>query len=217
MKGRLLPLGLVVGLAAAAPAQAQGWYAGIQGGVTFAQDADNESGGVNVESTQDTGFNIGGMVGYDLGNSFRVEGELTYRQNDIDELDVSDLGLGVDELSGTGDVSALSFMANGFYDFDVAWPVKPYIGGGIGFARVSLNDAGAEAGGVSVELADDEDVVFAYQFGAGLSYPINPTMLISLDYRYFATSDPEFEDADGDDFDSEYRTHNIGLSVRFRF
>lgn len=218
MGTRALSLGVVFGLASlASSAHAQGWYVGIQGGMTFAQDADNEANGVTITTSQDTGFNIGGVGGYDFGNSFRAEGEVVYRKNDVDELDLSDLGLGVNTLDGTGDVSALSFMANGFYDFDVSWPVKPYVGAGIGVASVSLNDVGATAGGLTVELADDDDTVFAYQLGAGLSYPLTPSATISVDYRYFATSDPTFKDVDGDKFDSEFKSHNIGVRLLFRF
>ncbi len=217
MGARRLYLGFFLGLAATAPAQGGDWYAGIQGGLTLVQDADNEDGGLTIETEHDPGFNIGGMVGYEFGNRFRLQGEIMYRENDVDELDVSDFDLGVNSIDGIGDVSALSFMAAGYYDFDVDWLFKPYVGGGIGFANVSLNDAGARAGGISVELADDDDTVFAYQLGAGLSYPLNPKLSISLDYRFFATADPELEDVDGDNFDTEYRSHNLGLNIRYRF
>jgi len=42
-----------------------------------------------------------------------------------------------------GDVGALSFMVNGYYDFPVAnSPVAPYLGGGIGVAYISEDLAG---------------------------------------------------------------------------
>ena len=65
-------------------------------------------------------------------------------------------------------------------------------------------------------LADD-DMQPAFQGIVGLSYPINPQWSVSGDYRYFATLDPRFTDNTGGQRDSQYRTHNLLLSVTYHF
>ncbi|TDI62923.1 MAG: porin family protein, partial [Alphaproteobacteria bacterium] len=118
--------------------------------------------------------------------------------------------------SGTGDghVDAWSIMANAWYEFELGnsqW--KPYLGGGIGIAWVSLNGRGTitpNFGSETEDLAsvfidaffggaegfigpatqhhiniDAKESGFAWQLGAGIGYEFAPNKQITLDYRYF--------------------------------
>lgn len=206
-----------------------GWYVSGQAGASFLNDADieatDEGNALDSEIEHDVGFGVGGALGYDIGNGFRVEGEIGYRQNDLDEISGRGVSTPFEGEFSDGDMSALSFMANVFYDFYTQSPWKPYVGGGIGVAEVSINDA--EVGRFSIggmedperggDFADDEDTVFAWQVGTGIGYEVNPWATVSLDYRYFATEDPSFTDPDGINFDSEYGSHNASVSLRYRF
>ena len=191
-------------------------YVGFHVGGTFVRDAGNDArGGVlgsplRIDTEYNTGFNIGGAYGYNFG-LMRVEGEITYRQNDVDTV----RALGFSSGAG-GDVGALSFMGNGYIDLPTGTSFQPYVGGGIGFAYLSFNDVGFTLAGIPPFTIDDSDFVFAYQLGGGLAYGLGPFMALDLGYRYFATSDPTFRDA-GVRVDSEYRTHNISLGLRIGF
>lgn len=224
----LAALGLfVAGAPAAMAADPAGWYASGMAGATWLGGADNfgEDSGLRVHSETDPGYNIVGAIGRSLGNGLRIEGEIGYRHADLSKLTVgNDGGLGaaagvgsLNGLSGSpssGNSHALSFMANGYYDIDLpGTPLKPYIGGGIGFARVSADNV--RFGGAS--LVDDSDVVFAYQVGAGLTYPLTAQTSAFVDYRYFATEDPTFTDAVGGRIQSEFKTQNVSVGMRYRF
>lgn len=183
-------------------------YLGVQVGGTWVDDADlSDQTGTFGEAEFDTGFNVGITGGVDCGPG-RYELELTYRQNDFDQISDPAGSIPVD-----GDGSALAFMANAFWDIATGSPVTPYLGGGIGVANVSINDLGV----LGLPVADDDDTVFAYQLGAGIAFELNPNMALDLGYRYFATSDPEFTDNFGDKFESEYQTHNASLGLRIMF
>ena len=148
--------------------------------------------------TFDPGFVLGGAIGYDFGNNVRLEGEIAYRSNDVDGV-----------VGGSWNFSGLSFMGNGYYDINLNSPLKPYLGGGVGFAlfRSEIEVFGATSG--------DDDTLLAYQLMAGLGYDINPKATITLGYRYFATAeDPTFS-VQG--FESEYSSHEFLLGARFRF
>lgn len=203
---------------------AEGPYVSLQGGASFLSDADNVGGGISIESNFETGFGLAGAVGYGIRNSgIRVEGEVSYRRNGLDKLTVTNDGgvgaaLGVGSLNGLslaadGNVSALSGMVNAFYDFRLANRVKPYVGGGVGVARLSINDAAI----LGVTVADDDDIVFAYQVGGGVGFEATPKTTIFLDYRYFATADPSFSDVLGGAFESEYASHNVSVGLRYNF
>lgn len=177
--------------------KAGNFYIGGLGGVTLVSDSDvsDEEEDVSAEASFDTGFVFGGTVGYDFGY-IRTEGEISYRQNDLDEL--SEQGE-TEKLDG--DISSLSFMANGFFEYENESRFTPYAGGGIGIARV--------------EIDNDEsydDTVFAYQIGAGLSYAATDKLSLDLSYRFLGTTDPNF-----DDFEAEYHSHNIVFGLRYNF
>ncbi len=221
----LLSAAAFIGVAAGAQA-AGGWY--VSGGVgpAFLQDSsstatDPSLGTADFDTEFDPGFGVHGAVGHSW-DGFRLEGEVSYRKNDVDTLTVTSTtgaisSLNLDTLGSfdaDGDVSALGFMANAWYDFDTGSPWKPFIGGGVGTARISLNDISSS----TISLADDEDQVFAYQAGAGIGYELTPTVIVSLGYRFFGTSDPEFTAVNGTTtFDGEYRSHNVEVGVRFLF
>ena len=138
-----------------------------------------------MEFSYDTGWTIGAAVGYSL-NNIRVEGEISYQKSDFDE--TTGLGLSLDS---TGDVTGTAFMVNGYYDFVNSSKFIPYIGAGLGYANVEINDYNIPGSGVPDY--NDDDSVFAYQFGAGIGYAINEKIMIDLKYRYFSTADPEFD------------------------
>jgi len=176
-------------------ASAQQMYFGLQGQVVNLNDATIDYGPAYypIEISFDTGFGVGAVLGQHLNESFRVESELMYRTNEIDGA------------TGTASVSSLAVMFNGWKDFD-GGAVKPYIGGGIGFSTVFA----------AVDyVVDDSDTVFAYQIGGGVGFPLQQNVTLSLDYRFFGTSAPEFTDMYGDRFETEYNSHNFGVALRF--
>lgn len=200
-------VGFLLLLVAAAPVSAKGPYVGLQGGAVFLSDSDITQAGTSFTSSFDTGFGgaLTGGYGFDL---FRLEGELFYKTNSFDE--VSAVGV---SLPADGDATALGLMVNAYYDFKNKTAFTPFIGVGVGMAQVSIQDL--TIGGLAV--ADDDDVVFAYQGIAGVGFSVTPALTLDLTYKYTATADPEFTDASGVPFDAEYMTHNVMVGVRFNF
>ena len=76
-------------------------------------------------------------------------------------------------------------LANVWYDFDIGG-VKPYVGGGIGWANAQAD--GSIAGGTTAAFDFEEDG-FAWQIGAGVNFDIAPSMKLGLGYRYFVGPD----------------------------
>ena len=191
-----LPLSLAaitVILAAASVANAQDFYFGIQAGLNVTHDGEFDNSGSDM--TFDTGYAYGATLGYEIGNQFRLEGELTYRGNHIDS---------VAGVSQGGKISSTALMANVFYDFATARSWAPYIGGGLGTARVSLERAGSA-----------NDRVLAYQLIGGLGYSVSPNTVVTFDYRYFGVDTPKFDAATS--FSQEYGNSTLMLGIRANF
>jgi opacity protein-like surface antigen len=154
--------------------------------------------GDEAEITFDTGFGITAAIGNAFENGLRAEVEFGYRTSDVDDFD-SDSG----SVSNNGDISTISLMVNGYYDFMPKETICPFIGAGIGYANVE---------GDIDELGSEDDNVFAYQVAVGVAFAINPQTKIDVQYRYFDTDDGDF-----DNLEVEYGTHNAMLGVRYSF
>ncbi len=222
-----------------------GWYAAISGGPTLFTDSDvkhstrdNFSNAVDnsVETDFDTGFNILGAVGHYLG-PVRIEGEAGLRKADVDSVSFKNITVAStlvgaptlnkinDAVRASGDVTVLSAMVNGWYDLEFGGKWLPYIGGGVGVARVDVDlrtSGQAALFGPTlppVDLSDfvrGDDTVFAYQAGAGLGYRISDATTVVVGYRYFGTVDVKFKN-DGDKTKIETGSHNVEGGLRFRF
>ncbi|MBF0166738.1 MAG: OmpA family protein [Alphaproteobacteria bacterium] len=213
----ILSAALLVGLSGAAQAQqaGSGIYTGLMGGYNWLQDSDIKGNGVNAKADFDGGFGVLGALGYDYGRfnwgNLRAELELGYRQNGANSVSGTGIVSGPGSLSG--DVNVFSGMVNGLWDVPVTFPVRPYLGAGIGAARVNVDNV--KRAGVS--QIDDSDTAFAYQGIAGLGWEITNNWRANLDYRYFSTLDLGLKSAAGVAVDAEYHAHTVMVGFAYKF
>jgi len=186
---------------------ADGPYMSGNLGLAIASDSDVTDStlpGITLTIESDMGYALAGAVGYEFGN-FRLEGEIAYQTNDLDK--VKALGVTLD---ATGDTSSLAGLLNCYYDFNNTSLFTPYISAGIGMAQVEINNFNIPGSGLPG--TNDDDTVFAYQFGVGMAYAMTENLSLDIRYRYFATSDLEF-----DTTDVEYSSHNFYAGIRYTF
>ncbi len=222
----LFALAALAALGTAAEA-ASGWY--VSGGVSgqIIDDWPANTSAITGAPTPatldfDAGLGANGSLGYSFdsngwvagGSILRIEAEALFKVDDTDTVTVTGAG----SFDGTGDVSAFGVMANAWYELHTGWAWRPYLGAGVGIANLSLNNVGLRpAAGADLGVVDDDDWVFAYQVGAGISYELSAKTILGLEYRMFATTDAELVNATGTSFDADYLSHNIGLFIRFLF
>lgn len=195
---------LISPLTASAQDALRGFYLGAGAGINFwPEDSDL---GSNEAEFDDWDWTTAGQLGYAFGNGFRAEGEFGYRPNDVDSVS------GVPGASG--DFETMSFMANLLYDFRIAnFPLTPYIGAGLGAARVSA-DGVAPATGVTI---DDTSYGFAMQGILGVSYDISRNLALKADYRRLWVPDLDFDTSAGNSVNSDYSTNEIMIGLRYTF
>ncbi len=165
------------------------------------------------------GSNIGVTGGYNFG-FFRLEGEVSYKSGEIDEItDKSDnyRFQGVE-----GDLAVFAVMCNGFFDLRNSSPVTPYFGGGVGVATVYLGDTfGTDTrdGIITRNLlyAEDADSVLAYQVGGGVEIALNSVLSLDLSYRYFGTSKARFKNDWDMRTELKFESHNAAVGLRVKF
>jgi len=165
-----------------------GWYVSGAGGANWLDDQDlTPTGGSyvagvsshNVDYT--TGWGVAGAVGYHFLSNWRIEGELGYRQNELDFVGLS-LPLGAED----GEFSNFSQMINILYDHPLNNRLSVSLGGGLGGSQV---DGDITFPGVIA--SDVDEYKLAYQGIAGMGWKFNEHAQMMLEYRYFATDDVE--------------------------
>lgn len=138
----------------------------------------------------------------------RVELEYTHRSNSLDQAEFSE-----EKVEGDGELNADSLLVNAFGVYRTASPWTPYFGAGLGVARITAKDLTV----TGQPLSDDDALVFAYQFGAGVDVALTPSLILDLGYRFFSTTKPELQEANGEEFETAYLSHSAMIGLRLSF
>jgi opacity protein-like surface antigen len=181
-----------------------GWY--LRGDIGFSNQRvdrlNNALDATTTSSVQTNSFGTAGIfglgVGYKVNNWFRADVTGEYRGNSqFFGKDVITFpgGFGTDTYHATK--SQWVVLGNAYVDLGTWWCVTPFIGAGVGGARVSIanfTDQGiTNIGGVtSPSLAFGDNVAkwnFAWAAHAGLAYKVTPNFTVELAYRYLDMGD----------------------------
>ena len=101
-------------------------------------------------------------------------------------------------------------LANLYYDINTGSKLTPYIGAGIGGAKVKF----------SVEDESEDKTTFAWQIGAGIAYALTDKLSLDMGYRFihygdFTQDEELFDEYEHDKFES--KAHEIHLGLRYNF
>src|ERR1700756_2437129 len=192
----------------------------------------------SVTANFDSGFNVGGRLGYQWG-PWRFEEEYSYRRSALS----SPGGLGgngcldgvVTSSAGfQGQRSTHAIMTNVIYDFTIGWPISPHIGAGIGAVDIidsvsvtnftlprpigppivpatPLSVAPQTFGGTILHGSSWQ---FGYQAIGGIRYGFTPAVSFALDYHYLSTTDPTISNDASARFPFPHGTGGTNCCVR---
>src|SRR4051812_4418722 len=184
-----------------------GWY--LRGDIGFSNQRVDRLNNVldrnNTSSVKTLNFNSAGIfglgVGYKVNNWFRADVTGEYRGNSqffgTDELTLPG-GFNTDTYHATK--SEWVVLANAYVDLGTWWCMTPFIGAGVGGARVSIanfTDHGISTpvpgpGPALASLAFGDNVAkwnFAWALHAGVAYKVTPSFTVELAYRYLDMGD----------------------------
>ncbi|MEO1039416.1 MAG: outer membrane beta-barrel protein [Pseudomonadota bacterium] len=247
------------GLAAFAPAPAMAQqYVSGSAGFNFQAESDNSGAfssdfttgdgvavpagtvlpaGTSLEWTSefDSGQFLAGAYGWRLNDAVRVEGEISYRQSDVDtHTDVAagggaigaadaavlitgaaPLGVTVADLvaDGQGELTSLGFAVNAYYDFPTSGAFGFYVGGGLGLENIEIDFSPS-----ATSIIDDDQLVLFGQVMAGGAFAISETTSLYGGYRYRLSEDVETDVAlVPAALDIENRAHILEFGLRYSF
>ena len=189
-----------------------GWY--LRGDVGYALSTDtgiasyrtfdpitSTYGSANFDtSSLDSDFTFGGGVGYRYNEWIRGDATIDGFRSDFSGTTNAavpcpggPVGTGC-RSEDSAEVSALSFMANGYVDLGTYVGITPYVGAGAGMSYLSWSDLNDKlyctgptcAGTVypTVAHAGQQDWRFTYALMAGAAYDLTKNLKVDLGYKY---------------------------------
>jgi len=204
------------GMTRAPLADGAGFYLSVAAGPNLLMGKKLDGATADLDPDYEIGYAAGGALGYELPLlPIRLEAEVMYRQNDLDQISdgTGTILPGAGKFSGSGSVNVWSAMANGYVFLPVPFGLEPYIGAGLGYAMLDID--GLSGGGVP--LVDNKAYTYAYQFIAGVELDIIPGPLdMGLEYRYFGIAKDRVSGSAGS-FDVNYQSHSVMARLRYSF
>ena len=225
----------------------EGWYGRADVGYIFDGKMDHDAERdvlytLAGDSDTDNAISLDLGLGYGFDNGFRLEGVIDHRNGDLEVSDGINGGIPADINLGTartiysqhqkGDLQIWDLMLNGLYDFNREGQFQPYVGVGIGAAKVKAKASNLAAvtvdpvgttivGAFSANGFNDSETAFAYQGLAGIGYSLSERLKLDLGYKYFAVDDLDFNGigplGEARVYDSDYRDHSVTLGLRYAF
>ena len=217
-----------------------GWY--LRGDIGFSnQRVKNIEMGDNrnaqlLSIQQNTAFDTAGIYQIGVGYQFNswLRGDITgqYRGNSnfkgTDRVTFPASGLvgnGINNYNATK--SEWVVMANGYVDLGTWWCVTPFVGAGVGMARVNIAnytdngaiDIGTTPAGVAFRGGPFPSYAgapaaskwnFAWALHTGLAYKVNPAMTVELGYSYMNLGDATTGPV------STYQGATLGVPMQFK-
>jgi opacity protein-like surface antigen len=193
----LLAAGIAAALAgtgtSALAQDAPGLYVTGDGGASFLPNLrlkDTPAG--TQHENFNTGYAMGGAVGYDTGDGARVEIDSNYTLNGLNKLN---------GVPANGHLDSTSVMVNGQLDLLHHSQLTPYAGVGIGYENIGVGTGGAS----------DHDWKPAYQAEAGLRDDISDRVSVFGEYRFTQSEAAELSDGH-----QHFADHGLLAGLTFR-
>jgi opacity protein-like surface antigen len=169
--------------------------------------------GSKVEFDPGARFSVG--IGYELTDYFAVEGEFAGMSSSISSI--------TDAERVDAWFSNIPFLINAKLQLPRnRYYVTPYLGGGVGGSAAIIDVHHIDLNGTHLD-GSDATAVFAYQGFAGVRFWLNETMGLSVEYRYFGTTAPEWSADHAHDVDTDklkfgdIHTHAFSIAFDWKF
>ncbi len=155
---------------------ASGWYIRTTSGVT---GVEGHTRGATRFSASDT--SLGRIYGAGAGYRF-----LPWLRADL-TLDYA-TAVSATTARGATDLSAVTAMANVYWDMFTFANLTPYVGAGVGISQLTFNFTPT----FSTSLGDQSQSALGWNVSAGVGWAITPLWTLDVGYRYSSYSSPTF-------------------------
>jgi opacity protein-like surface antigen len=170
-------------------------------------------------------FSLGAGIGYQVNNYFRTDLTADYWfKSDFDGSTSGTCGVLPCTSTDTSSYSAWLLLANAYADIGTWYGFTPYVGAGIGGARVKWDDLHNTIAGVTTVHEGAENWRFAWALMAGTSYCLTDNLKLDVGYRYSRVNGgrmfelaPLVGSGAGPGFDNGFNVHEARAGLRYQF
>ncbi len=155
------------------------------------------------------GFRLAYGAAFPVGDN-KIRTELEYGYNGKVKFSDSDTVYG-NTFTLSSETKSQSLMANVYFDFNTGTEFTPYVGAGIGYARLKNTLSDTE---YSISKSSNN---FAWNIGAGVSYAVNRDVDIDLSYRFADYGKVKYNYGQELEGKVKQRGNEFNLGVRFNF
>jgi opacity protein-like surface antigen len=139
------------------------------------------------------GYQFNSWFRADVTGEYRSKAEFKIKEQSTFALETG-AQAGVAETDITGKIGAIVGMVNGYVDLGTWYKLTPYLGLGLGYAKVTVSDVvesstGFYLGGGSGTAKEKSKMQFAWALHAGVAYDISNNLKAELGYRYLNLGD----------------------------
>lgn len=212
----LTALGMLMLAGTATADEDDRWYATANLGIgSLAGSTLTYSDGTSTTSAEadfEASFVGGGTLGYRFDNGWNLEGEITYRRNEMDPINVTGLGNFTE-----GDFASLSFGLNALYRFNIgdSGKLSGYVGPGIVYLQEIDIDFDAD-GQQEISFETDDT---ALQLKLGGRYDFSDRWFADVGVTYFMADSitMELPSDTSQTIESDYDHWSVQIGAGFRF
>ncbi|OHC74435.1 MAG: hypothetical protein A3G18_11065 [Rhodospirillales bacterium RIFCSPLOWO2_12_FULL_58_28] len=166
--------------------------------------------------SENTGFEV--ALGRNVGSSFKFEFELARRNFDAGSIEGTVTGKKRGSADPSGNVDFYNATLDGYYELPVAWPFKPYVGGGLGGAYVKANDISVpQKSDAGKRTFNNHAWVPSGALMAGINMPINTNLDFDLGYKYMMVGDVTGTRENKSGSSDIIKIHNFMAGLRYYF
>ena len=194
------------------------WYATANIGIgTLGDSTLTYSDGVAIGSSEagyDPSFAGGGSLGYQFGNGWSLEGEIMYRRNDLEAIDLAGLG----DFTG-GDFASLGLGVNALYRFNFGDSGKwsAYVGPGIVYLQEIDIDFDSDSDSQQEISFETDETALQFKFGARYDFSDRWFAEAGATYLNASGVTMELPDDSVQTIESDYEHWSVSAGIGFRF
>lgn len=183
-----------------------GFYLRADVGYGLATDPDGttSAGAMTAESVDNAAL-IGAGLGYRFNQNFRADVTADFRA----DADISATTAGGTAV--TSEVNGWTVMANAYFDITDYQGITPYVGAGIGYARL---DTSTQTGDTADAGTGSDNLAWAGMLGLAIDLGV-PGAAIDLGYRLISLG--EFQQASGGASYNDLVVHEVRAGFRYMF
>jgi opacity protein-like surface antigen len=195
---------------------ATNWYMSPHAGVCFLMDSHEKMRPQNTDPLLKfsahfkPGFTVGAAVGYRY-DFVCIEVDYAYSYNELYYANSPGRqGLFPNALQGY--VQSQFALLQSLFLIKNSSPVTPYLGGGIGYMRIS-SDQKSGFNFFNPTLVNDSVNAFAYRARGGLQYRVTEKFLADFHYSFLGAVNPHLKNNIGSSLDLNYFSNNFSANL----